>query len=100
MGVLGQTTTKEGNKEEKEKRKEGKKGKRGKTDRDVSQRKKGKGKKGKQTLANFLCFYVYISIYIYIYLSSLCVIGQRTTATFLSQKTENLVFKILKKLFL
>ena len=61
-GVLGQTTTKEGNKEEKV-RKEWKKGKRGKKVRERKSEKERERKKGKQTLANISC-------YIYIYMAT------------------------------
>ena len=86
FGVLGQRATKEGKKEEKG-RKEGKKEKKGKTDR-----KKVRERKGKEKRVNKLwktsCFCL--------------LLGKEQPyngPTFLSQKAENLVFKILKKTF-
>ena len=72
LGVLGQTTTKEGKKEEKG-RKEGRKERKEWKDRQKeSQRKKGKGQKGKETLETFF--------------KSLCVVGEEQPYIFEPKK--------------
>ena len=61
LGVLGQTPTKEGNKEEKG-RKEGKKGYKRKTDRKIVRERKEKGRKGKQNSGKHFWFLLFIFV--------------------------------------
>ena len=76
-------------------RKEGKKGKKGKTDRKKVRERKGKGKRVNKLWQTFYVIYIYI----YIFVIFVCY-WAKNNPTSLSQDTENLVFKILRNLFL
>ena len=71
-------------------RKEGKKGKKGKTDRKKVRERKGKEKRVNKLWQTFLIFIFVIFVCYW----------AKNNPTFLSQTTENLVFKILKKTYL